>query len=421
MTEAASDKETERLTALREYHILGSPTEFAYDEIAELAAQVCQCPAAVINFLDDKSVWSKCRYGLPPKKPTPRELSLCATTARGSDLLVIPDMTKDERSEQHPGVTGKPYFRFYCGMPLINPEGFSLGTLCVLDFQPREISFEQGEAVRRLARQVVTLLELRRSLLQLNRTRQELQDQREKSERLLHNMLPVAVAQELKDGHRVTARFYDAATILFADFEGFTKLAESMEPKELIGQLDDYFSAFDEIAERHRLEMLKTIGDAYMCVGGVPETNRSHSIDACLAALKMQQLIAGMNRERKKLRLPHWDLRVGLHTGPVIAGVVGRRKFIYDVWGDAVNVAARMESAGAAGKINVSEAIYHRTKDLFDFEPRGSVEAKNKGRLEMFFLLRIKASFARDGEGYAPNEAFFAAAGTPFPILGSAA
>jgi adenylate cyclase len=153
----------------------------------------------------------------------------------------------------------------------------------------------------------------------------------------------------------------------------------------------------------------------------VPETNRSHSIDACLAALEMQQLIAGMNRERKKLRLPHWDLRVGLHTGPVIAGVVGRRKFIYDVWGDAVNVAARMESMGAAGKINVSEAIYHRTKDLFDFEPRGSVEAKNKGRLEMFFLLRIKASFARDGEGYAPNEAFFAAAGTPFPILGSAA
>jgi adenylate cyclase len=106
MTEAASDKETERLTALREYDILGSPTEFAYDEIAELAAQVCQCPAAVINFLDDKSVWSKCRYGLPPKKPTPRELSLCATTAHGSDLLIIPDMTKDERSEAGEGRKG---------------------------------------------------------------------------------------------------------------------------------------------------------------------------------------------------------------------------------------------------------------------------------------------------------------------------
>jgi class 3 adenylate cyclase len=416
MTESASDKESERLVALGNYDILGSPAESAYDEIAEVAAQVCQCPAAIINFLDDKTVWSKCRYGLPPRGPIPRELSLCTTTACGSDLLVIPDLTKDQRSAHLPGVTGNPHFRFYCGMPLINPEGFSLGSLCVLDFQPREISFEQGEAVRRLARQVVILLELRRSLLQLDRTRQELQDEREKSERLLRNMLPVGVALELKSGNRVTARFYDAATILFADFEGFTKLAETMEPKELIGQLDDYFSAFDEIAERHRLEMLKTIGDAYMCVGGVPEINRSHPIDACLAALEMQQLIAGMNRERRKLRLPHWDLRVGLHTGPVIAGVVGRRKFIYDVWGDAVNVAARMESAGAAGRINVSEAIYHRTKDLFDFEPRGSIEAKNKGRLEMFFLLRIKASLARDVEGHVPGEEFFAAAGSPFGL-----
>src|SRR5262245_53548204 len=305
MTEAASDKETERLTALREYDILGSPAELAYDEIAELAAQVCQCPAAVINFLDDKSVWSKCRYGLMPKTPTPRELSLCATTARGSDLLVIPDMTKDERSAQHPRVTGKPYYRFYCGMPLINPEGFSLGALCVLDFQPREISFEQGEAVRRLAHQVVTLLELRRGLLQLDRTRQELQDQREKSERLLHNMVPMAVAQELKNGNRVTARFYDAATILFADFEGFTKLAESMEPKELIGQLDDYFSALDEIAEQHGLEMLKTIGDAYMCVGGLPEFKRTHPIDTCLAALKMQQFIGATNSKRRNFVFQH--------------------------------------------------------------------------------------------------------------------
>ena len=198
MTQSASDKETERLIALRNYDILGSPAELAYDEIAELAAQICQCPAAVINFLDDKSVWTKCRYGLPPRGPVPRELSLCQTTACGSDLVVIPDMTKDERSAHRPSVTGNPHYRFYCGMPLINPEGFSLGTLCVLDFQPGEISFEQGEAVRRLARQVVTLLELRRSLLQLDRTREELQDQREKSERLLRNMLPAAVAQELK-------------------------------------------------------------------------------------------------------------------------------------------------------------------------------------------------------------------------------
>ena len=136
MTEPASEKEAERLVALRDYDILGSPSELAYDEIAEVAAEVCQCPAAIINFLDDKSVWSKCRYGLPPRGPIPRELSLCTATACGSDLLAIPDLTKDERSAHLPGVTGSPYFRFYCGMPLINPEGFSLGSLCVLDRRP---------------------------------------------------------------------------------------------------------------------------------------------------------------------------------------------------------------------------------------------------------------------------------------------
>lgn len=421
MTDLDSGKETERVAVLRGYEVLGSAPEHAYDEIAELAAQVCQCPAAIINFIDDKNVWSKCRYGVPRKGSVPRELSLCTTTACGSDLLVVPDLTKDERSAHLPNVTGDPYLRFYCGMPLINPEGYSLGSLCIVDFRPREITFEQGEAVRRLARQVVTLLELRRSLLQLDQARQDIQHHREKSERLLHNMLPAAVAREFKDGNRVTARFYDSATIMFADFEGFTKLAERMVPKELIEQLDEYFSSFDEIAERHRLEMLKTIGDAYMCVGGLPEINRSHPADACLAALEMQQLINRMNQERKKLRLPHWDVRVGLHTGPVIAGVVGRRKFIYDVWGDAVNVAARMEAAGAPGRINVSEAVYHRTKDLFDFEPRGSVDAKNKGPLEMFFLLRIKAGLALDPEGYVPNETFFAAGGKTFPVSGTVA
>ena len=416
MGEPNSDRETERVAALHNYGIVGSVPERDYDEIAELAAQLCQCPAAIINFVDDKSVWSKTRYGLPPRGPIPRELSLCTSATCGCQEIVISDLTKDERSAQLPSVTGNPHLRFYCGVPLINPEGFSLGTLCVLDFHPREITFEQREAVKRLAHQVVTVLELRRNVNQLERTRQELQDQREKSERLLQNMLPAAVAQELKDGNRATARFYDAATILFADFEGFTKLAESMEPKELIGQLDDYFSAFDQIAENHQLEMLKTIGDAYMCVGGLPEINRSHPVDACLAALEMQQCVADMNRKRETLRLPHWDLRVGIHTGPVIAGVVGRRKFIYDIWGDAVNVAARMESSGASRRINVSEAIYHRTKELFEFEPRGSVEVKNKGRLEMFFLRRIKPALSRDSDGCFPNEAFMAALEGPFRI-----
>jgi len=407
------DREAERLAALRTYDVLGSEPERPYDEITELAAQVTQCPASIISFMDDSHLWPKALCGMPPSKaPLPREMFMCSTAAAGADLLVVDDLTKDSRFAHLPVVQGPPHLRFYCGMPLINPEGHSLGSLCVVDFEPRGITFEQGEAMRRLGRQVVTLLELRRSLLQLQQTKHELQDQREKSERLLGKIFPASVAHDLKEDQRASARFYNSATILFADFVGFTKLAENMAPKELIEQLDGFFSALDEIAERHGLEMLKTIGDAYMCAGGIPEVSRTHTVDSCLAALEMQHLIARMNRDRAKFRLPLWDLRVGLHTGPVIAGVVGRRKYIYDVWGDAVNVASRMESAGAVGKINISEQVYQRTKELFEFEPRGSVEAKNKGPLEMYFLLRIKAALAKDQDGFLPNEAFFAARGS---------
>jgi class 3 adenylate cyclase len=408
------DREAERVTALRAYDVLGSEPERPYDEITELAAQIAQCPASIISFMDDSHLWPKALYGMPPSKaPLPREMFMCSTAAAGADLLIVEDLTKDSRFAHLPVVTGPPYLRFYCGMPLINPEGHSLGSLCIVDFKARGITFEQGEALRRLGGQVVTLLELRRSLLQLQQTKNELQDQREKSERLLGKIFPASVAQDLKEDQRVSARFYNSATILFADFVGFTKLAENMAPKELIEQLDGFFSGLDEIAERHGLEMLKTIGDAYMCAGGIPDVSRTHTVDSCLAAIEMQHLIARMNRDRAKFRLPAWELRVGLHTGPVIAGVVGRRKYIYDVWGDAVNVAARMESAGAVGKINVSEQVYQRTKELFEFEPRGSLDAKNKGPLEMFFLLRIKADLAKDEDGYFPNETFFAARGSP--------
>jgi adenylate cyclase len=213
----------------------------------------------------------------------------------------------------------------------------------------------------------------------------------------------------------VTPRFYESATIMFADFEGFTRLTERMDPKGLVDQLDQFFSAFDAIAEQHRLEKLKTIGDAFMCAGGLPAPTRTHALDACLAALAMQDYMARMNRQRERLHLPRWELRIGLHTGPVMAGVVGQRKFIYDVWGDAVNVAARMEAAGAAGRINLSDATMNRVRALFDFEDRGTVDVKNKGQLRMHFLARIMPALSRDAAGHVPNEAFHREAATLFP------
>jgi class 3 adenylate cyclase len=418
----APANEAGRLAAVRSYAILDTGPELAYDEITELAAQICQCPVAVIGFVDETRDWKKSKYGLPPDFVVPRQISLCSTTICGNDIINVPDLTKDDRFRNNPFVAGEPYLRTYCGMPLINPEGYALGTLCVIDFQPRELNFEQTEAVRRLSRQVVSQLELRRSLRELDQRMQQLEQmqaeiaaERDKSDRLLRNILPDSIARELRDQNRVVPRFHESATIMFADFAGFTRLTERLDPKGLVDQLDEFFSAFDEIAERHRLEKLKTIGDSFMCAGGLPAPTRTHVVDACLAGLAIQDYMAKANRQRERLHLPRWELRIGLHTGPVMAGVVGQRKFTYDVWGDAVNVAARMESAGAAGRINLSEAAMNRVKSLFDFEDRGTVEAKNKGQLHMFYLLRIKPELSRDEAGHAPNEQFHRESAKLFP------
>ena len=340
--------ETQRLGVVRALDILDTAPDIAYDEIGELAAQICQCPVAYISIMDDDRLWLKAKYGLPPDlNQCPREISFCATTVCGAEMIVAPDLREDSRFNQIPFVTGEPHFQFYCGIPLVTEEGYALGTLCVLDFEPRQLTFEQAESLRRLSHQVMTQLELRRKLIefdqtvkQLDRAHTDLVTEKARTEELLVNILPVSVAEELKKSGKVHPKYEPSATILFADFKGFTLLAERMEPVALIGLLDQYFTAFDEIVTRHGLEKLKTIGDAYMAVAGVPAANRRHSIDTCLAALELQAVTARMKAQREKMRLAALELRVGIHTGPVISGVVGRRKFTFDIWGDAVNTAA---------------------------------------------------------------------------------
>jgi class 3 adenylate cyclase len=278
-------------------------------------------------------------------------------------------------------------------MPLINSEGYALGTVCVFDFEPRTLTFEQSDALRRLARQTMAHLELRRKLIELGGAQEELETEKARSDELLLNILPARIADELKSEKEVEPKHYESVTIMFTDFKGFTRLAEASEPRTLVNDLNQFFSAFDEIIERHNLEKLKTIGDAYMCAGGLPEENLTHAMDACRAALEIQEFMAQANRQREKMRLQPWELRIGLNTGPVMAGVVGRKKFTYDIWGDAVNIAARMESNGEAGRIAISESTYHRVKDQCECEQRDPIDAKNKGLLDTYFLNRIKPEF----------------------------
>jgi len=386
MTYPIPDNEVHRIEAVQSYHVADTPPEVAYDDIAELAAEICHCPVGLINIIADKQEWLKAKYGLPPNLTYLPRGTACSTAICQSDLLTVTDLAIDERFADHAGVKGEPHFRFYCGMPLINPEGYALGTVCVFDFEPRDLTFEQSESLRRLSRQTMAQLELRRKLIELNNARQALEVEKTRSDALLLNILPAKIADELKTRNEVEPRHYDLVTILFTDFKGFTRFAEAAEPRTLVNDLNQYFSAFDEIIARYNLEKLKTIGDAYMCAGGLPEENRTHPIDACRAALEIQEFMARSNRQREKMRMSPWELRIGLHTGPVMAGVVGKRKFTYDIWGDAVNVAARMESSGEAGRIAISESTYHRVKDEFECEHRGQIEAKNKGLLNAYFL-----------------------------------
>ncbi len=410
--------EAERLEALKQYRVLDTPPEFEYDALTELAAQICGCPVALLGLIDEKRDWLKAKYGLPAAlTEAPRDVVVCAATICQNDLVYVPDLTKDERFKDYPSVAGDPHIRFYCGMPLINRDGYALGSFCVVDFEPHEITPAQREAVRLLAQQAVTQLELRRQLLErdalladLEKARAAMASEQERSEALLRTIFPVTVAAELKANRPVQPRHYDLATIMFADFTGFTRLTEGTQPAALVQQLDQHFTRFDEIVERNRLETLKTIGDAYLCAGGLPEPNRTHAIDACLAALGLQAYLAASNRQREKLRLAPWKVRIGINTGPVVAGLVGKRRFTYDIWGDSVNVAQRLEAAAEPGRINIAASTYHYVHRLFDLEPRGAIEVKNKPPLEMYFLNRIKPEFAADAEGTTPNAAFWQAA-----------
>jgi len=213
-----------------------------------------------------------------------------------------------------------------------------------------------------------------------------LDHQKVEIENLLLNILPEEVAQELKtDGH-ATPRYYDNVSVLFSDFKSFTKIADGLPPQELVAELNDCFVAFDEIIEKHNLEKIKTIGDAYMCAGGIPTVNDTHPVDIIKAAIEIQAFMKVKNEKRVLAGLVPWELRIGVNTGPIVAGVVGKKKYAYDIWGSAVNVASRMESNGEPGKINISDSTYKLIKKVFPCTYRGKISAKNIGVIDMYFV-----------------------------------
>jgi len=226
--------------------------------------------------------------------------------------------------------------------------------------------------------------------------------EKEKSDKLVADLFPKGTAEELKSQGRAKSRKFEMVTVLFSDIQGFTKIAEEMNPEILIDELDRFFFHFDSVVDKYNIEKIKTIGDAYMAAGGIPVKNSSNPVEVVLAGLEMQYYM----KELKKKKTDIWDLRIGIHTGPVISGVVGHKKLSYDIWGDTVNTASRMESSGEGGKVNISGITYSMVKDFFICEYRGKLPVKYKGNIDMYFVTGLRPELSVDLQGI-PNRRFF--------------
>ncbi|HPT21030.1 MAG TPA: adenylate/guanylate cyclase domain-containing protein [Bacteroidales bacterium] len=238
----------------------------------------------------------------------------------------------------------------------------------------------------------------------INKRTEDLIVEKEKTESLLANVLPKNTADEIMTKGKATKIKYNFVTVLFSDIQGFTKIAEEMNPEVLIDELDKFFFHFDSVVEKYGIEKIKTIGDAYMCAGGIPEKNRTNPVEIILAALEMRTYMNNLKKASELVGMKYWDIRIGIHTGTVVAGVVGQKKLSYDIWGDTVNTASRMESSGEAGKINISGTTYEFVKEFFDCDYRGKMPVKYKGELEMYFVNGIIPGLSND-DG-TPNKSF---------------
>jgi class 3 adenylate cyclase len=225
-----------------------------------------------------------------------------------------------------------------------------------------------------------------RSLNVLDEKNKAIQEEKERSDELLRNILPEEVMIELKQTGRTTARNYDLVTVMFVDIKDFTLISNDLAPEDLVTSIDRYFETFDMIVDSHDIEKIKTVGDAYLCAAGLPVPNTKNPVEMVDVALKFLQAVEQLKQERKLEDKTIFDIRIGIHSGPVVAGVVGTKKFAYDIWGDAVNTAARMQQNGTEGKINISGTTYELVKHRFHCTHRGRIEAKNKGLVDMYFV-----------------------------------
>jgi class 3 adenylate cyclase len=341
-------------------------SDIRFSSLPRLATYLTSCSQAAINIIGQDTQYCKVSHGnnsalVYMSKQVPRNISTCSHVLNNKlNPLVIEDCSKDERTKAVFEASGKKSPKFYAGSPIISKNGYILGTFCVYDDNPRTMSHEQLDGMRLLSDQFVELLETVRYK-----------------------------PEETFSGNRnkVDGKYYSNVTILFADFVGFTLKAEKIQPGELLEILSSYFKRFDKIMSNYGLRKVKTIGDAYMAIGGIPNQNSNHTYDLCRAALEMIDYVESSESGYKTSDNDPWKLRIGINTGSVIGGSTGEN---FDIWGDSVNIASRLESTGKAGKIHISENTKKFLPNNAILLKRDKVNLKNKGSMNTFFLEGFK-------------------------------
>ena len=350
---------------------LNLSSESRYNSMTQVATYLTDCPQSQINILGSDVQQCKASFGFAPEQiemmeEIPREISICQFgLAKPGQPLIIENVLEDDRTMNWKNMPIDPGFRFYASLPLMSSRGFSIGTLCVFDSSPKNLDHQQIDGLRLLSDQIVHMLERESGSTDSSSTEKE----------------------DVEEPSQMRGQYYSVTSILFADFVGFTNLVENSDPGELLETLNTFFSGFDRIISKHNVLKVKTVGDCYMCVGGIPSQQKTHAREVCAASVDILKFGEGTNIQYEALGKPRWDLRIGVHSGPVIAGTAGN---IFDIWGDAVNIASRMESSGESGKIHISEKTKDYLEGYANLSHRGEIELKNKGKWSTFFLEEIK-------------------------------
>ena len=365
------ENEESRLKDIKDLKIIEENIDKSkrFSSFPRLAAALTDCDKAAINIVDDTVQHCKVNYGMDVvenmmMKEIPRELSICAHVLNNaSKPLVINDLTKDSRTkhvfELDNPIINKSFPKFYAGSPIITSNGYILGSFCVFNSEPKLLDNSKVEGLRMLADQFIDLYE-------------STKDEYKKGVKSNHTK-----------EEKVSGEYFSSSTVLFCDFVGFTKKTENMQPGELVEILDTFFNGFDKIIERFELKKVKTIGDAYMAVGGIPDLNSNHAERVVLASKEIINFVTGINFQQEAIGNESWHVRIGIHSGPVIAGNTSSN---FDIWGDTVNIASRLESSGEVMKINISEEVKKLLPSSFNISNQKTVHLKNKGDFEIYSI-----------------------------------